>query len=175
VPNKITSKQIINPINFLALGFGSGLFPKMPGTSGSFLALIFAFYFPWLITWESVFIASLVGFYICDYCAKKLGVHDHPAIVWDEFCGIWLTLLLINILLQLNTPLLTDIGNNLGIWHFVIAFMMFRVFDITKPWPINIADKNVNGGVGIMVDDLLAAVYASLTSVFIIWLWSILG
>jgi len=135
-----------SPVNILALGFGSGYFPKAPGTAGSVLALLLALAFPVLINLWIVFVASLSGVYICQYCADKLGVHDHGGIVWDEFCGVWLTLALIP-----QTPA----------W-WLAGFACFRFFDIVKPWPIKWIDSKVEGGWGIMLDDLLAAIFAAL-------------
>lgn len=141
---------IKNPIIFLAFGLGSGLAPKAPGTAGSALALVF---FPLLCAlglWGSVAfisVAAVFGFWLCGAAADILKVHDHEAIVWDEFVGQWIVLL----------PLLATAAFNaqtcVGI---VLAFILFRFFDILKPWPISWCDKHLEGGFGIMFDDLLA-------------------
>lgn len=136
-----------NPVHFLAFGFGSGLLPKAPGTAGTVVAII-----PWL--WFTQFslliycglllLAILLGIYLCEKTSNDLGVHDHSGIVWDEFCGFWLTMIAVP-----------------ASWQWILAgFVLFRLFDIFKPWPINLLDKSVSGGFGIMVDDLLAGVYA---------------
>ena len=137
-----------NPIHFLALGFGSGLAPKAPGTFGSIAGMIiyllilqFIPLIPYLIV---LLIASIIGIWLCGKTAQDLGVHDDPAIVWDEFCGYWLTM----------------IAAPAGwVWP-ILGFALFRLFDIWKPWPIRLLDQKVHGGFGIMVDDLLAGLFA---------------
>ncbi|MEE4639009.1 MAG: phosphatidylglycerophosphatase A [Wenzhouxiangella sp.] len=135
------------PTGFLAFGFGSGLSPAAPGTAGSAVALVPAIALAALPTWAGLLIVGLafaVGCYLCGETSRRLGVHDHGGIVWDEFVGLWLVLLLIP-----SDPL----------W-WLAGFVLFRLFDILKPWPIRWLDRRVEGGFGIMVDDLLAAVYA---------------
>ena len=91
-----------------------------------------------------IIIGSLAGIYLCEKTSNKLGGHDHPAIVWDEFLGFWLTMLF------------APSG-----WRWiVIGFVLFRLFDIWKPWPISVIDHKVKGGFGIMLDDLVAGAYA---------------
>ncbi len=145
---------IKNPIIFLAFGLGSGLSPKAPGTAGSALALVF---FPVLVTlglWGSIGLivaASIFGVWLCGKAADILKVHDHSAIVWDEFVGQWLSLLPLLAIADWNTA--TYIG-------ILLAFVLFRIFDILKPWPISWCDKNLHGGLGIMFDDVLAGLAA---------------
>ena len=87
---------------------------------------------------------SLLGFWLCGKTAKDLGVHDHPGIVWDEIVGFLITMYLV----PLN-------------WAWILTgFLLFRVFDILKPWPIRLIDQKVEGGIGIMLDDVLAGIYA---------------
>lgn len=141
-------QQIIrNPIHFLAFGFGSGLSPKAPGTAGTLVALLlwpFLAELPLAAYLFVVAVASIGGFYLCGKTASDLGVHDHPGIVWDEIAGFWLTMTAVPVT-----------------WYWMLAgFVLFRLFDIWKPWPISWLDKEVEGGVGIMVDDLLAGVFA---------------
>lgn len=137
-----------NPVHFLAIGFGSGLFPKIPGTMGTLAAvplyLALVSYFPHLLPWV-IGIGFLIGVYLCDKTAKDMGVHDHGSIVWDEFVGFWITMLLVPV----------------THWQTVLAgFVLFRFFDIVKPWPISWLDKKVKGGFGIMIDDVLAGIMA---------------
>lgn len=149
--NNIVKANLRNPIHFFAVGLGSGMSPIMPGTVGSLVAIPI-----WLVTLAQlslisnliiIVIAAFLGFYLCDKTSKDMGVHDHKSIVWDEFVGMWITLLAI--------PYLS--------WQWVvIAFILFRIFDIIKPWPISWCDKNVKGGFGIMVDDLIAGVFAAI-------------
>ncbi len=148
MPDKIPSKLVFtNPINFLAFGFGSGLMPKAPGTFGT-IACVPIY---WLIAdFELTYylavclLVSIVGITICGYASKKLKVHDHPGIVWDEFAGF----------------LITMIGISFSWTNIALGFVLFRLFDILKPWPINWLDKRVTGGFGIMIDDILAGFFA---------------
>lgn len=136
-----------NPIHFLAYGFGSGAIPVASGTFGT-LAAIPIYYLMQNLSLPYYLIILLiitgVGIALCHITARDLGVHDHPGIVWDEIAGYLLTMV--------AAP-----QGWLWIW---LGFALFRVFDIWKPWPIRWLDKYVQGGLGIMVDDLLAAVYA---------------
>ncbi|MFK5915680.1 MAG: phosphatidylglycerophosphatase A [Woeseiaceae bacterium] len=138
---------LFHPIHFLSLGLGSGLFPKAPGTAGTVIAVLLYIPLSMLDLWSYVavlVVGSLVGIYLCDKTSNALGGHDDPAIVWDEFLGYWLTMLM------------APSG-----WEWILfGFALFRLFDIWKPWPINILDQKVRGGLGIMVDDLAAGAYA---------------
>ena len=139
-----------NPWHLLATGFGSGLSPVMPGTAGSLAAipcwyLLNTLSFPLYLL--VVLIACVVGFYLCHVTARDMGVHDHGSIVWDEFVGMWITLIAIP-------------SDN---WRWVaLGFIVFRILDIWKPWPICWFDKNIKGGAGIMVDDIIAGVVAAI-------------
>lgn len=136
-----------NPVHFLALGFGSGMASKAPGTFGTLAAvpIVVALSYCSSTTYLVVLLAvTLSGFWICGKTAKDWGVHDHSAIVWDEIAGFMLTMLWIPVS-----------------WtSLVLGFALFRFFDIAKPYPISWLDKNVGGGTGIMVDDLLAGAFA---------------
>ena len=147
---KAVAKQIFsNPINLLAFGFGSGLAPKAPGTFGTLACLPIY----WLLSDLSsiyyllaCFSVSVVGIYICGYTAKALKTHDHPGIVWDEFAGF----------------LITMIGVGFSAQNILLGFILFRIFDILKPWPINWLDSKVSGGLGIMLDDIVAGIFSML-------------
>jgi len=148
-------------IVFCGVGFGSGLAPKAPGTFGSAFALLFV---PiWLslgfnLSLIAILIMSLVGIYICGQTAKVIDVHDDGRIVWDEFAGQSITFLPLLYLQQMN-------------WMWVIAgFILFRIFDVWKPWPIRVIDRQVHGGFGIMLDDIIAGVWAALCTLIIIHL-----
>ena len=141
-----------SPLHFLALGFGSGLSAKAPGTAGSAVAWLLAFAFPSLTNIYFVIFASIAGIYICHWSAKKMGTHDHPAIVWDEFCGQWLCLSYVVFVVGIPNHNLPS-----TLYSWIAAFILFRLFDITKPWPICWLDKTLNGGWGIMLDDIAAA------------------
>ncbi len=136
-----------NPIHLLSLGFGSGLAPKAPGTFGTLAALPLWFALQYLpaSSYIAVVVAAFaLGVYLCDETARALGVHDHGGIVWDEFVGLWIALFL----LPPGWPWL------------LLGFALFRLFDIWKPWPIRVLDARVHGGLGIMIDDVLAGIYA---------------
>ena len=139
--------RLSNPVHFLAFGFGSGLAPKAPGTFGTLAAIPLYLLLSQLslpVYVVVLVLASLLGIWLCGKTAKDLGVHDHPGIVWDEFCGYWLTML----------------AAPAGWLWIIVGFILFRLFDIWKPWPISLADKRMPGGMGIMVDDLIAGLYA---------------
>lgn len=155
--NKLTPKQIVSdPILFLAFGFGSGLAKKAPGTFGTlaavplYLALVQA---QSLIVYSVVtLLVILVGVWICGQAAEKLGEHDFGGIVWDEIAGLLVTMWLVPFT-----------------WQAVaLGFILFRVFDIVKPWPIRWIDRQVHGGLGIMLDDVLAGVFAGGLLFFIV-------
>ena len=136
-----------NPVHFLALGFGSGLIPLMPGTFGSLAALPLLIPFIWLSPYAlliAAVLASVVGIYLCGKTADDMQVHDHGSIVWDEVAGILLTFLWVPL-----SPLTVLLG-----------FVLFRFFDILKPWPIKPIDKYLAGGLGIMLDDVVAGIMA---------------
>ena len=140
---QFTKKVFTSPVHFLAFGFGSGLSPKAPGTVGTVVAVflyLLLSQLPLLAYLGMVLITFSLGIYICDRSSKLLGVHDHGGIVWDEMVGLWLALTIIPVS-----------------WAWVLAgFLIFRLFDIWKPWPISWLDKNITGGLGIMLDDLVA-------------------
>ncbi|OTG64282.1 phosphatidylglycerophosphatase A family protein [Acinetobacter silvestris] len=140
-------------IVFCGVGFGSGLAPKAPGTFGSAFALLFI---PiWLAIGFSssilaILVMSLIGIYICGQTAKIIHVHDDGRIVWDEFAGQSITFLPLIYFGQMN-----------WIW-VLVGFGLFRLFDIWKPWPIRVIDQKVDGGFGIMFDDIIAGLWAAL-------------
>lgn len=142
------SKTVLSsPIHFLAFGFGSGLSPKAPGTVGTLAAIPLYLLLANLPLWSyllAVLLISMTGIWLCGESSRRLGVHDHGGIVWDEFAGF----------------LLTMVAAPQEWWWVIVGFGLFRLFDIWKPWPVRIADRKVHGGLGIMLDDLLAGVYA---------------
>jgi phosphatidylglycerophosphatase A len=146
-----------SPAAFLALGAGTGLVPKAPGTAGSLLAIPLALLIQTQpFAWEIVIWAVLcgLGIWLCDVTGRALGMPDHPAIVWDEICGQAIVLLVIPA----------------GLAWIVAGFLAFRVFDIAKPWPINVIDRRTTNGLGAMADDLMAAVYAIVVLAAAHWL-----
>ncbi len=139
-----------HPVQFLAFGFGSGLFPRAPGTAGTLVAVpLYLLIAQWSLLHYTmlVVVAALLGIWICGAASRQLQVHDHPGIVWDEFVGFWITMWAVP----------PD-------WLWVIAgFVLFRLYDIVKPWPVSVLDRKVGGGLGIMADDMLAGALACLT------------
>lgn len=143
----IPISMLSNPIHLLSLGFGSGLSPKAPGTMGTVAALPLWCALQLLSPATYIVVVAAcfgLGVYLCGETARALGVHDHGGIVWDEFVGLWVALFL--------TPFEP--------FWVLLGFALFRLFDIWKPWPIRVLDAKVHGGLGIMVDDLLAGFYA---------------
>ena len=151
--------KLSNPWHLLAVGFGSGLSPIVPGTTGTLAAIPFYFLIvqlPLMGYFLVVLLAALVGITICQKTSDDMKVHDHGAIVWDEFVGFWITM---SIVPMLGLPIYD--------WHtLLIGFVLFRAFDMIKPWPIIVLDRRVHGGFGIMVDDVLAGIMAG----FSLWL-----
>lgn len=147
--NRIPASIWRNPIHFLAFGLGSGAAPKAPGTFGTALAVVLYLLLPAMVWWQYLIfllISFVFGVWICGRTSKDLGVHDHGGIVWDEFVGYWLTMFM------------APAG---WIW-LLLGFILFRLLDIFKPWPIKWVDKQVHGGIGIMLDDVLAGIMAAL-------------
>lgn len=143
-----------NPIHLLAFGLGSGLAKKAPGTFGTLAALPVW----WLLLKDVPLFAYLgvllagfaFGVVICEITSRDMGVHDFGGIVWDEWIGVWITLLWL--------PQAADSWHGLA-W-LAYAFVLFRFFDIIKPWPIKWLDQKVHGGFGIMIDDVIAGLFA---------------
>lgn len=140
---KIVLRELKDPVVFVALGLGSGLSPKAPGTAGT-LATVPLVYFLQQQTLLVYIVVTLfvlaTGSWVCGYAAKKLQVHDHSAIVYDEVAGFLITMLMVPA----------------GWQWMLVGFVLFRFFDAVKPWPISWFDKNVHGGFGIMFDDVVA-------------------
>ena len=148
---------LATPTGFLAFGFGSGLSPVAPGTAGTVASLPFAamlVQLPLPIALAVVVVSFFVGIYLCGETGRRLGVHDHGGIVWDEFVGMWLVLIFVPF--------------HWAWW--LAAFALFRFFDAVKPWPISWLDRKVEGGLGVMIDDILAAIYALAILAVALWL-----
>jgi len=145
--------------HLLAFWFGAGLSPVAPGTAGTLAALpLWLLLRPLPLAIYLPLVVLLFGFgcWVCGVSAKRLGVHDHGGIVFDEVVG----------LLVSCVPLLPALGLAHGGWQrqlvwLIAAFLLFRLFDVWKPWPIRVLDRRVEGGFGIMIDDLIAALYAA--------------
>lgn len=147
---RVPVSVLAHPANLVSFGFGSGLLRPAPGTWGSLAALLpfvlWLQHLPPLWYWAVVVLGFGLGVLCTRTSARQLGVHDHPAIVWDEFIGMWIAL-----------------GACPGDWRWwLAAFVLFRLFDIAKPWPVSWADRRLQGGLGIMLDDALAGIMAAM-------------
>lgn len=146
-----TQRRVLlaTPAGWIACGLGSGLAPVAQGTFGSLAAIL-----PWLLLRElslplNLLVIALgfaLGVWACGMAGRALGVDDHRALVWDEFVGLWIALLP-----ALMAPW----------WAVVAGFALFRLFDVWKPWPIRLFDRRLKGGLGVMVDDVIAGVFAA--------------
>jgi phosphatidylglycerophosphatase A len=141
-------KLMRQPVHLFAFGFGAGLSPWAPGTFGTLIAipivvLVQQFGFMTHVVFAGA--AILFGVYVCGESARRLDVHDHPGIVWDEIAGYAVTML--------AAP---------AHWTWLLCgFVLFRILDIWKPWPIREADHSLPGGLGIMLDDVIAGLFAA--------------
>ncbi len=154
---EIRQKVLRDPVNLLAFGLGAGLSPIAPGTAGSLVGLALAWGTMELPMTARLLVAIALivsGVWICGESARRMAHHDHPGIVWDEIAGIYAALLV-------APP---------SIWAWGLGFGLFRLFDVWKPWPIRDLDHRLKGGLGIMLDDLVAALYTALMLGFVGWL-----
>jgi len=148
--NQLTAREILlDPVLCLAFGFGSGLAKKAPGTFGTLAAvpiyLVLVQTSSWIYSIVTIF-CSIAGIWICGIAADKLGEHDFGGIVWDEIAGFLMTMWFVGFSWQ----------------NVMLGFVLFRIFDIIKPWPIKWIDQKVSGGFGIMLDDVIAGLIAGL-------------
>ncbi|MEO8741674.1 MAG: phosphatidylglycerophosphatase A [Lysobacteraceae bacterium] len=148
-PNPSQSPGVLlrHPLGWIASGFGSGFSPRAPGTAGTVAALL-----PWWWLRElplpyyiaAIVVAFAVGVWASSWVVRRSGVQDPQVVVWDEFVGVWIALIA------------APVG-----WPWMLAgFALFRLFDIWKPWPVSWADEKVGGGLGVMLDDVFAGIYA---------------
>ncbi|OLF36780.1 phosphatidylglycerophosphatase A [Psychrobacter sp. Cmf 22.2] len=160
-------------VYWLGIGLGSGLPRRAPGTWGTVGGLIVAIpllslgFVPFLII---TILSCLIGIWICGRTSDLMQGHDDPHIVWDEWAGMWITLLPFSYTGITVANFWQDISQSLSIIALVIAFVLFRFFDIIKPPPIGWADKKVSGGLGIMLDDIIAGIMAA-----VVWVVVMLG
>jgi phosphatidylglycerophosphatase A len=148
-PENLARTVMKDPVHILAFGFGTGLAPFAPGTFGSIPGILLF----WITMDSGLYVQlavavsiTLAGVWICGESARRIGVHDHGGIVWDEIVGMYVTLL----------------AAPVSVVGWALAFVLFRIMDIVKPWPIRDLDHRLGGGVGIMLDDLAAALYAAI-------------
>lgn len=137
-----------HPLGWIAAGFGSGFSPIAPGTVGSLAALI-----PWWLWMRDLplwiyatvlIVAFAIGVWASHWTIRRTKIEDPSLVVWDEYVGMWIALCM--------APA--------GWQWMLLAFVLFRLFDILKPWPVSWADDKLDGGFGAMLDDALAGVYA---------------
>jgi phosphatidylglycerophosphatase A len=156
IPRPPARLVMTTPEHLLAFGFGAGLAPVAPGTFGTLVGIPFFFALTWL-PWQAYAAATAVlflfGCWVCGASSRLLQVHDYPGFVFDEIVGFLIACL----------PLMP--GLNGPTWHLALgllaAFLLFRLFDILKPWPIRVLDRHVHGGLGIMIDDAVAGAAAA--------------
>lgn len=145
---KIPAGRVLaNPVCFLAFGFGSGLAPQAPGTFGTLAAVplyLLAAPLPLPVYLAVVLAMFIAGVWLCGRCEQILGIQDHSGIVWDEFVGLFITLA----------------AAPVSFGAVAAGFLLFRLFDVLKPWPIGWFDRRVHGGFGIMLDDAIAGLFA---------------
>ena len=156
-PDNLARTVMTDPVHILAFGFGAGLAPFAPGTFGSLPGVLlfwFTMDFGLYVQLGVALSATLAGVWICGESARRIGVHDHGGIVWDEIVGMYLTLMVATF----------------SVTGWILEFVLFRVMDIVKPWPIRGLDHRIGGGIGIMLDDLVAALYAAILLVLYGWL-----
>ncbi|WP_339726784.1 phosphatidylglycerophosphatase A [uncultured Psychrobacter sp.] len=159
-------------VYWLGIGLGSGLPRRAPGTWGTVGGLIIAIpllslgFIPFLIL---TILSCILGVWICGRTAELMQGHDDPHIVWDEWAGIWITLLPLSYIGIADDNFWQNVSQELSIFAIVFAFILFRFFDIVKPPPIGWADKRVAGGLGIMLDDIIAGIMAAVIWVVVMF------
>ena len=190
-PRPTYAHLLRHPIHCLSLGLGSGLAPNAPGTFGTLAAIVPYLLIALLPLWGQLVVIVLgfgFGIYCCHRTAAAMGVHDHPAIVWDEFVGFWVTMLALPLFqltfgqakydwtgtMRFDQAQWGAIPLSDMLLYVVLGFVLFRFFDILKPWPIRWIDCRIHGGFGIMLDDLLAGIYSALVLWGLLWGLSLL-
>ena len=158
-PNKLLFKNLSA---FLALGFGSGLIKKAPGTFGTLVAIPFFLFLQFLsqpLIYLFIITMFFIGIYVADKTSQALAMEDPSCIVIDEVVGFLLLIILVG--------QLSEVGVSITKIDFLMAFILFRFFDIWKPFPIDLLEKKFKGGFGIMIDDIGAAIYAYIIFILI--------
>lgn len=147
-----------NPLHFIAFGFGSGALPRAPGTWGTLFAIPFYLAlrdFNYFIYFLIITLIILASIWICDRVEKEMHVHDHQGMCLDEIVGY----------------LVTMFAAPHGIKWIVIGFLLFRLFDIWKPYPIRTIDEKLSGGAGVILDDVLAGIYSCIIIHLLSWIF----
>jgi phosphatidylglycerophosphatase A len=160
-PENLNRVVLTDPVHFIAFGFGSGLMPIAPGTWASLFTAVAFWFLPEMSTTLILALTGILflfGIWVCGESSRRLKVHDFQGIVFDEVVGMLATLSVV-----IHDP----------VW-IIVAFVFFRIADIWKPWPIRDVDHSLTGGLGIMLDDLLAAVYAALATFSMQYLFTVI-
>ena len=171
-PLPVGASVLDRVVYWLGIGLGSGLPRRAPGTWGTVGGLIIAIpllslgFIPFLIL---TILSCILGVWICGRTAELMQGHDDPHIVWDEWAGIWITLLPLSYIGIADDNFWQNVSQELSIFAIVFAFILFRFFDIVKPPPIGWADKRVAGGLGIMLDDIIAGIMAAVIWVVVMF------
>ena len=171
-PLPVGANVLDRVVYWLGIGLGSGLPRRAPGTWGTVGGLIIAIpllslgFIPFLIL---TILSCILGVWICGRTAELMQGHDDPHIVWDEWAGIWITLLPLSYMGIADDNFWQNVSQELSIFAIVFAFILFRFFDIVKPPPIGWADKRVAGGLGIMLDDIIAGIMAAVVWVVVMF------
>jgi len=154
-----------NPFDYVSTLFGVGLIRFAPGTWGTLFSV-----FLWLVFFEklssntiAVLLAVILAIVCCHFSSKDLNNKDQKAIVIDELAGMWVALLICSPLIESNY----NKGDVYGYVNVFILFLSFRFFDILKPFPISYFDKNLKNGFGIVFDDLIAGIFASIFTILL--------
>ncbi|MFT0772630.1 phosphatidylglycerophosphatase A [Psychrobacter aquimaris] len=171
-PLPVGASMLDRVVYWLGIGLGSGLPRRAPGTWGTVGGLIIAIpllslgFVPFLIL---TILSCILGIWICGRTAELMQGHDDPHIVWDEWAGMWITLLPLSYMGIADDNFWQNVSQELSIFAIVFAFILFRFFDIVKPPPIGWADKRVAGGLGIMLDDIIAGIMAAVVWVVVMF------
>ncbi|MFC3908713.1 phosphatidylglycerophosphatase A [Legionella dresdenensis] len=157
--HSLSAKVWQEPAYFISFGFGTGLMPTAPGTWGTLAAIpiyLLLAHCSFAVYLVLVLLMLAIGVWLVGKVSNDLGVHDHPGIVWDEVIGYLLTMA--------TAPV--------GLGWMVCGFLLFRLFDIWKPWPISYVDQEIKGSFGIMLDDIMAAIPAWFILQLLVWMFA---
>ena len=158
----LARQALTTPDGLIATLGGTGLARRAPGTVGSAVAVVPAWFLvqqPLWLQGAAIVAALLLGIWACGVFGRRIGSHDHGAVVWDELVGIWITLLAA----PSSLPIM------------ITGFVLFRFFDIAKPPPISWIDRRLGGGLGVMADDVVAGLFAFASLRLVIWLAPVSG
>lgn len=175
-PLPVNASMIDRMVYWLGLGLGSGLPRRAPGTWGTIGGLIVAIpllslgFLPFLLI---TILSCFIGIWICGRTSELMKGHDDPHIVWDEWAGMWLTLLPFSYMSVTADNFWQYISQPSSLAALLLAFVLFRFFDIIKPPPIGWADRKVAGGLGVMLDDIIAGVMALIVWIIVMIVFSL--